>query len=309
MKQIYGIGEIVLDIIFKDDVPAGAKPGGSVLNALVSLGRCGIPVSFISELGDDLAGGMITRFLKENNVETQHILHFDDGKTAIAIAFLDEHNEASYNFYKHYPRQRLNDKLPQINSNDFFVFGSFYGLDRAVRDRVKDMLETSRRNEALIYYDPNFRSSHLHELPDLLPLIKENFEYADIIRGSDEDFRNILGTQNGEDTYREIKPYSSYLLYTSNKNGAEIFTPTDRIHVPAQKISPVSTIGAGDNFNAGVLYALHQKKIDKHSLDQINQEDWTDITTKGIHFASQACLSLDNYVSHSFAQNIVKADQ
>ena len=46
MRKIYGIGETVLDIIFKDGQPQAAKAGGSVLNSMVSMGRMELPVIF-----------------------------------------------------------------------------------------------------------------------------------------------------------------------------------------------------------------------------------------------------------------------
>ena len=45
MRKVIGIGETILDIIFKNDQPHTAVPGGSVFNGLVSLGRLGVPVS------------------------------------------------------------------------------------------------------------------------------------------------------------------------------------------------------------------------------------------------------------------------
>ena len=44
MRKIIGIGETILDIIFKNGQPTKALPGGSVFNTMVSLGRLGIPV-------------------------------------------------------------------------------------------------------------------------------------------------------------------------------------------------------------------------------------------------------------------------
>lgn len=38
MRKVIGIGETILDIIFKNDQPHTAVPGGSVFNGLVSLG-------------------------------------------------------------------------------------------------------------------------------------------------------------------------------------------------------------------------------------------------------------------------------
>ena len=67
MKKIYTIGETVYDIIFKNCQPIAAKAGGSMLNSSVSLGRLGLPVSFISEIGKDQVGGFIFVFLIDYN--------------------------------------------------------------------------------------------------------------------------------------------------------------------------------------------------------------------------------------------------
>ena len=64
MRRVIGIGETVLDIIFKDDQPIGAVPGGSVFNSLISLGRSGVRAAFISETGHDRVGRRIISFLE-----------------------------------------------------------------------------------------------------------------------------------------------------------------------------------------------------------------------------------------------------
>lgn len=38
-RKITGIGETILDIVFKDNKPVAAVPGGSTFNAIISLGR------------------------------------------------------------------------------------------------------------------------------------------------------------------------------------------------------------------------------------------------------------------------------
>lgn len=107
MRKVIGIGETILDIIFKNDQPHTAVPGGSVFNGLVSLGRLGVPVSFISEVGNDHVGEIIRRFMEENHISTEFVDRFPDGKSPISLAFLDNENNANYTFYKDYPKQRL----------------------------------------------------------------------------------------------------------------------------------------------------------------------------------------------------------
>ena len=69
MRKVIGIGETVLDIIFKGDQPVHAVPGGSTFNAIISLSRSGVKTSFISETGNDRVGRMIIQFLKDNGCE------------------------------------------------------------------------------------------------------------------------------------------------------------------------------------------------------------------------------------------------
>ena len=100
MRKVIGIGETVLDIIFKNDQPIGAVPGGSVFNALISLGRSGIKASFISETGNDRVGRTIIDFLRQNNVDGSCVYVYPDSKSPISLAFLNEQNDAEYIFYK-----------------------------------------------------------------------------------------------------------------------------------------------------------------------------------------------------------------
>jgi len=90
MRKIYAIGESLVDIIFSNGEPKTAKAGGSMLNSAVSLGRIGLPVSLITEYGDDDPGALIDSFLRKNGVGTDLVYRFKNGKTALALAFLDE---------------------------------------------------------------------------------------------------------------------------------------------------------------------------------------------------------------------------
>ena len=96
MRKVIGIGETILDIIFRGDQPSAAVPGGSVFNGIVSLGRMGINVGFISETGNDRVGNIILQFMRENHIPTDHVNVFPDGKSPVSLAFLNEQSDAEY---------------------------------------------------------------------------------------------------------------------------------------------------------------------------------------------------------------------
>ena len=189
MRKVIGIGETILDIIFKNNQPHTAVPGGSTFNGLISLGRLGVPVSFISEVGNDRVGDIIRDFMMENNLSTRYVDRFPDGKSPISLAFLDDDSNANYTFYKEYPKQRLDVPLPEINEDDIFIYGSYYSLNPALRGRMVEFLNYARQRKAILYYDPNFRKAHAHEAIRLAPTLLENFEYADFGRRLPQYFR------------------------------------------------------------------------------------------------------------------------
>ena len=119
--KIYAIGETILDLIFENNNPIAAKAGGSMLNTAVSLGRLGLSVEFISEYGCDKPGELIDNFLSECGVSTNYLKKFTDGKTPLALAFLDKNKNASYTFYKDYPPERLEIEMPLIKQNDIVL--------------------------------------------------------------------------------------------------------------------------------------------------------------------------------------------
>lgn len=304
MRRIYGIGETVLDIIFKNGQPQAAKAGGSVLNSVVSMGRMGLPVSFISEYGKDHVGELIDNFLSENGVDTSHVHRFADGSTTLALAFLDERNDAKYDFYKNYPAIRLNTEFPIITKDDILQCGSFYAIWPEIREKFRELLMQAYMSGALILYDPNFRRSHLSEIGTLRPVVIENMKMAGLLRGSDEDFANIFGAHSPEEAWREVSNYCNCLVYTANAEGVYVRTPTFSGKFPVQKIIPVSTIGAGDNFNAGMLTAIFRKDYSRDDLPILGQDEWSEIIGMAVAFATHVCMSYENYISQDFAGSL-----
>ena len=310
MRSVFGIGETILDIIFKEEQPYKAVPGGSVFNGLVSLGRLQVPVTFISEVGKDQVGDLILRFMAQNHISTQYIDRFPDGKSPISLAFLDANRNAKYAFYKDYPTQRLEVSFPRIEADDIFIIGSYYALNPALRPRMVEFLQYAHERKAIIYYDLNFRKAHAHEAIRLMPTVLENLEYADIVRGSDEDFLNLFGEQAGDRVYADhIQFYCDRLITTYGAKGVDLYTSRFKQHYDALAIEPQSTIGAGDNFNAGLIFGLLKEDVRLKDLADLTPDSWERIIRHGMALAGEVCQSYDNYISTDFASCYLAANR
>lgn len=303
MRKVIGIGETILDIIFQNERPTAAVPGGSVFNGIVSLGRTGVPISFISETGNDHVGNIILRFMRDNNIPTDYVNVFPDGKSPVSLAFLNDRSDAEYIFYKNYPKQRLDVIFPRLAEDDIVVIGSYYALNPVLRDKVLELLDQAREKKAIVYYDPNFRSSHKEEALKLAPTIIENLEYADIVRGSQEDFFYMYNQCDADKIYKDkIKFYCPNFLCTAGAEQISLRTKNISKEYAIPPLEAISTIGAGDNFNAGIIYGLLKYDVRYENLNNIDEATWDKIIRCGMEFAAEVCMSLNNSISKEFAE-------
>ena len=303
MRKVIGIGETILDIIFQNEQPTAAVPGGSVFNGIVSLGRTGVPISFISETGNDHVGNIILRFMRDNNIPTDYVNVFPDGKSPVSLAFLNDRSDAEYIFYKDYPKQRLDVIFPRLAEDDIVVIGSYYALNPVLRDKVLELRDQAREKKAIVYYDPNFRSSHKEEALKLAPTIIENLEYADIVRGSQEDFFYMYNQCDADKIYKDkIKFYCPNFLCTAGAEQISLRTKNISKEYAIPPLEAISTIGAGDNFNAGIIYGLLKYDVRYENLNNIDEATWDKIIRCGMEFAAEVCMSLNNSISKEFAE-------
>lgn len=303
MGRVFTIGESVYDIMIQSDQITGGCPGGAMLNVAVSCARTGLETYIITEYGNDILGNQIETFLNRNNVNTKFAYRFDSGKTPIAIAGIKDDAKADYDFYKNYPENRLVTELPEFSEDDILVFGSIYSLTPELYDKISRILKTARKNGVMIIYDPNIRKNAADNSEILHQAIKY-FRKCDIVKGSDEDFVNIFGTKDSQTTYRNLRENAVTLIYTMGNNGVHLEASNTFSKFPATKLIPVNTIGAGDAFTAGLIYAFQKNGITRKELRKLDYKSWKEIIPVAIEFASDVCMSAENYISEIFAAKL-----
>ena len=274
MPQVIGIGETVLDILFKNDQPQKAVPGGSTFNSIVSLGRAGVPCAMVTQTGSDHIGDVICDFLRKNGVSDEFVCRHPNTKSHITLAFLNERNDAQYEFYKDHATDLLDITLPHITADDTVLFGSFFAINPVIRSVTRQLLSEAHDAGAWLYYDVNFRKNHIADLPQILPNIEENMQLASVVRGSMEDFDYLFGLQDPDAIYERVKPLCLTLILTDGARSIRVYEKDKVTKYDVQRIETVSTVGAGDNFNAGYIYAK-LRDIDDQSSRIAMAQRWS----------------------------------
>ena len=125
--------------------------------------------------------------------------------------------------------------------------------------------------------------------------LEENDEIVAYLRIFEKDADKIFQGR--------IKFYSKNFIYTMGADGAKVFNNEFAKKYDGKKITPVSTVGAGDNFNAGIIYGMIKENITSEDLlGTIEEERWNRIVNYAIEFSAFVCTTLDNYISPELAE-------
>ena len=230
-----------------------------------------------------------------------------EGQSHLSLAFLDEENNADYLFYKDHVHDSFSMAYPEINRDDIVLFGSFFAVNPIIHAEVNEFLKFAQQKGAILYYDVNFRPSHRHEVMKITPNFIDNLELSTIVRGSHEDFEVLYKQTDAAKVYQnQIKFYCKNFIYTRGNKPVSVFAiPQFQKDYEVPPLQPVSTIGAGDNFNAGIIYGLLKEHITLHQIEEgLSAAQWDALIGYAQAFSAACCQDIYNYVSEAFGQKM-----
>jgi len=250
--------------------------GGSCLNVAIGIARLGAPTSFVGGISTDLFGRMIADHAAASNVELS-LATRSDHQTALAFVRIVA-GESHYAFYDAETATR-NWTFPRGSIPFDKVEAVHVGSTTLVNDHgaaeTKALIADAKASST-ISFDPNCRPNLVKDKPAYLARMAEFAASADLVKMSDVDFAYLYG----EEPYQQrasamLEQGSSLVVITRGNNGAIAWqAKTGQIEVEAPKIEVADTIGAGDSFQAALLFALHkQGRLARSQLKGISADE------------------------------------
>lgn len=225
--------------------------GGGGSNAAVALSKFGLKVGYLGKTGDDEAGRIIRRELKENNIT---ILNKNKSKLPTDQAFIlnsDQEEDRIIYVYKGSSEDLKIKEIPKKIKTKWFYLGTLLGKSFSV---LVYLSRYAQKNNQKILFNPSTYLANQGK-----KRLKEILKTTDLLILNKEEANLLLKTKKKEGLYllkkikKEIK--GSVVITNGSK---KIYALHQRKIYSLQppRVKVVHTAGAGDAFNSGLLAGL-----------------------------------------------------
>jgi fructokinase len=250
--------------------------GGSCLNVAIGISRLGAPTGFVGGISTDLFGRLIADHAAASHVDLSLATRSDHQTTLAFVRIVA--GESQYAFYNAETATRnwtyRRGTIPFADIEAVHVGSTTLVNDQGAAE-TKALIADARPSST-ISFDPNCRPNLVKDRPAYLARMADFAGCADLIKMSDVDFAYLFG----EEPYPQranllLGQDTSLVVITRGNNGAIAWhSGAGQIEVDAPKVEVADTIGAGDSFQAALLFALHkQQRLARERLKDISADE------------------------------------
>jgi fructokinase len=191
------------------------------------------------------------------------------------------------------------DQLPSEfkEENRIFVFGSVATTLSLSGATLKEFARLQLQKECIVLFDPNTRPSVIPDLDKYRTGLEDWVRTASVVKASEEDISFTYPDMTCEDVAAHWLSLSVTAAFiTRGDKGCSVFSKDGNVYVPAQNNPAITrTVGAGDNFNAGIAIALAKRNVTtREKLSALTMKDWESVTAEANDTSYQHLLRLNN---------------
>ena len=268
--MIVSVGEVLIDFIALQegklrDVKSFEKhPGGAPANVAVGLSRLGVESALVSKVGEDPFGDFLLERLHDEGVKTYVSRDAEKHTGVVFVQLIGAKPEFILYDGVAYFNLKPGDveKVPLENA-EAVHFGTVLFAREPSRSTLFGILE-ELKGKTTLSYDVNIRPDLWRgREEEMLRDIERALRLADIVKLGDGELEYLKNNGiNVEDFDFKL------LAVTMGERGSELMSGGAKVHIPAYRVEPVDTTGAGDAFTAALLAGLHYSNLLGDSIDE-----------------------------------------
>jgi fructokinase len=266
--------------------------GGSCLNVAVGMARLGVAARFVGGISNDLFGRIVADHALASGVGLGYATRSDHQCTLAFVRTID--GEPQYAFYDEGSASRnwtyRSGSIPFGEVSAIHV-GSTTLVGEAGAAQASAMIGEAK-GSATISFDPNCRPNLVKDKRAYVARMAGFAAGADIVRMSDVDFGYLHGHgDHAKWAASMLAAGVSLVVITRGAQGVQAWHGNaGMLSIEAPEIAIVDTIGAGDSFQAALLYALDALgRIKTEALRQIDADELRRVLSFAMACAAITC--------------------
>ncbi|MEM8590890.1 MAG: adenosine kinase [Pseudomonadota bacterium] len=231
-------------------------PGGSVANTIAGLGMLGLKTAFVGRVADDGLGRSYAKAMAEQGTDFPNgPVDGADLPTSHSMIFVSPDGERSMNTYLGISSEIGPEHLPDgVMEDTEYLFFEGYLFDKdpgkAAFYTAAERTRGAGGKSGITLSDPFCVDRHRE---DFRKLVAGALDY---VIGNEEELISLYQVSDVEAALEAAAAECELVVCTRSGEGVAIRSGDLREDVPVEKVIPVDTTGAGDQFAAGFLYGL-----------------------------------------------------
>jgi sugar/nucleoside kinase (ribokinase family) len=262
MKRVLVVGEINVDLILQG-AHALPTPGKEVLvddvvltlgsaSAICAMGlaRLGTPVAFLGKVGTDPWGEFCLDVMRAAAIDVSRVMAEATIKTGVTVSVTSPRDRALVSYLGSIRALRAED-VPDGAFRGFdHLHVSSYFLQEGLRPGIRGLFARAHADGLTTSLDPGFDPSERWE-SDIVATLAE----TDLFFPNEVEVAAIARCPDVADALRRLENGRTRVIAKLGAQGCLTLEDGRPLTVPAFRIDPVDTTGAGDSFDAGFLHA------------------------------------------------------
>lgn len=240
--------------------------GSSSAITACALAGLGLDVLFVGVVGDDPFGEFCINKLRVKGVDTSCIQKLSTLKTGVTLSFSTPSDRALLTYMGAIPGMTPKD-LPAdlLKKAKHIHFGSYY-LQKGMQEYWPQLFEDAHDAGISTSFDAGWDPNEDWKKGPISQLLI----YTDLFIPSEEEFFNIFGRVDDKSILENIPKERGQITVKCGAEGSCLLLKNEIVEASGYSVRPIDTTGAGDSFNAGLIFAYLEGKRGTALLDFAN---------------------------------------
>jgi ribokinase len=278
-------GETIIGGIFSEG------GGGKGANQAVAAARAGADVSFIARVGNDALGRVGVNRLIDEKIDTRFIFLDNDVPTGVAFIVVDERGENSI-VVASGANARLSPSDIDTAQDEIFSAGVLLVQLESPIEAIRAAIKKSHERDTIVILNPAPAQSLEQNLLQEIDIITPNKVEAEMITGikvtDEESLRSI------------VKKFFEYgiknVLITLGSKGVFAGLPDIMKFIPAFKVSPIDSTGAGDVFSGSLAAFISEGMPIEKAIKLASASASISVTRMGAQRSAPDRMEIENFI-------------